>query len=301
MKPFLMTIVSLFSASLFIQQANAQEASDNTSSLLWEISGNGLEQSSYLYGTIHMICEDDYFEPEGLEKAFAETDQLVVEVDITDPTIQMEGMKYSMMDDGNSLDKLISEEDYARLDKFFNENVTVPGTEMKLPLSAVKSMKPFLLSQFIMAPFIECENLASYEEKFIARSKKDKESVKSLESIKEVMGVIDQIPVERQAAMMIESLDGMEDAEGFSFNDLVVAYKSQDLAELGELLSELEMEDSEFGSLLLEKRNMNWMDDLTGYITDQSSLVAVGAAHLSGEDGLIELLRKDGYTVTAVK
>ncbi|MBX2846027.1 MAG: TraB/GumN family protein [Saprospiraceae bacterium] len=291
MKPLYVTLASFLAAiTVFSNPATAQENANH--SLLWKVSANGLEVPSYLYGTIHMICEDDYFEPTGLEEAFEATDQLVLEVDISDPSIQVESLKYSFLPAGKTLEDYTTEEEYGRLETFFAEKVD-------MPLSMLKTMKPFLLSSLMIMPYIDCPQPDSYEMKFATRSKKDGEAIHSLESMEEVMSVLDEIPYERQAQMMVESIDMME-SEAFTFEDMIRLYKSQDLEALVDAMSEYEAGSEEFNELLLTKRNNNWMDDLEAYMKDKPSLVAVGAAHLGGETGLIQLLRDKGYTVEPI-
>ncbi len=62
--------------------------SNDQSSLLWKISGNGLTEESYLFGTIHIICADQFLMDNLIKNAFKSTDQLVMELDMSDPDLQ---------------------------------------------------------------------------------------------------------------------------------------------------------------------------------------------------------------------
>jgi uncharacterized protein YbaP (TraB family) len=71
---------------------------DKTNTLLWEISGNGLQQPSYLFGTIHMICKEDFFISEIVKQKFNSSKRVYLELDMDDPQLQgkmMQNMQLS--------------------------------------------------------------------------------------------------------------------------------------------------------------------------------------------------------------
>ncbi|WP_332913994.1 TraB/GumN family protein [Algoriphagus boritolerans] len=74
-----------------VGSATAQE-----SSLLWKISGNGLEKESYLFGTIHIICKSDFLMDERITTAFESTEELILELDMSDPQLQLKMQQVSM-------------------------------------------------------------------------------------------------------------------------------------------------------------------------------------------------------------
>ncbi len=260
--------------------------------LLWKISGNGLAKASYLFGTIHLLCADDYFEPGGLDAAFKNTDQLVLEINVSDPTVALGMLTSGMMDDGKHLRDLISEEDYTFVDDYFKEQVG-------MPLSMLGRMKPLLLSSFTMDTGSDCQ-MASYELKFIKRAKEEKEEVGSLETLQEVMAMFDKIDYKSQAEMLVQSLKQEKNGDS-NFDEMVAIYRAQDLVKLQEMIAEYSEEESSFGELLVDGRNENWMDDIKAHMEKMPSLIAVGAGHLPGKNGLINKLRKAGYVVSRVK
>lgn len=92
-----MKTLNLFIFCLLLHFANAQEKS-----LLWQISGNGLAKPSYLYGTIHLICPNDYFMTDSTKAAFARTEQVYLELDMDDPSIMSKMMRTAMFSDGKN-------------------------------------------------------------------------------------------------------------------------------------------------------------------------------------------------------
>lgn len=93
---------------------NEQEAMD---ALLWKIEGKDLTEPSYLYGTIHIISQNDFFLTDATKQAFDESQKVVLELDMDDPQMPMQMMQYANMQDGQTLDQLLSEETYQKLDE----------------------------------------------------------------------------------------------------------------------------------------------------------------------------------------
>ena len=113
---YVLLLFTLF-ISLF---SNAQELEK---SLLWKISGNGLKKPSYLFGTIHLTC-DSSLDANTLN-ALEATEQLYLELDMDDKSIQMQMMKLMMMKDGAKLSTLLSPEDFKILDEFMKKNLNM--------------------------------------------------------------------------------------------------------------------------------------------------------------------------------
>ena len=141
-------IVALFALLPF--SVIAQE-----SSLLWKISGNGLEQDSYLFGTIHLLCQNDLEITESMKTALSNSNKLVLELDYDDPSMPIEIQKWAMLEDGKKISDFVSEEDYTMLSEFFQSNIG-------MPLDNLASMKPFLLMSLVIPAAMECPP-GSYE------------------------------------------------------------------------------------------------------------------------------------------
>ncbi len=94
----------------------AQQSPTLANSLLWKIEGKDLESPSYLYGTIHVISQSDFFLTDATKAAFDESQEIVLELDMDDPQMGMQMMQQAGMKDGQTLDKLLPEEDYQQLD-----------------------------------------------------------------------------------------------------------------------------------------------------------------------------------------
>jgi uncharacterized protein YbaP (TraB family) len=279
-------IAALGLCSLF---ATAQKL-DN--SLLWKISGNGLSKPSYLYGTIHITC--DAILDKNILNALDATSQLYLELDADDPDMQAQMMGDLMMKDGSKISTLLSEADYAMVSEFVKTNAG-------MPLSMMDNMKPFIVSAMLYPGMLNCP-VQSFEAELTKVTQQQNEEVYGLETVPEQMAVFDAIPYKDQASELITmARDGIEKSRS-EFKKMMDAYNRKDLNGLMELMNDAENPMySEHNDILLTNRNKNWIPKIEKVIKEKPTFFGVGAAHLAGDNGVINLLRKKGYKVEAVK
>jgi len=261
-------------------------------SLLWKISGNGLENPSYLYGTIHMTC--NYVLTDKMKKAFEETNQLALEIDMDDPEMQTKMMQGMMMTDGKTMKSILSEEDFSELSAFFKDN-----TGMNLEM--FNTVKPFAVSAMLISKMVPCSPPGSYELEFMKIAKDQNEEVQGLETIEYQMGVFDSIPYKDQLDELVKmAKEGIEESK-HEFTKITELYTIEDIEGLLKVMTESEDMTAKFKDELLDKRNQNWIPVIQKMSKEKPTFFGVGAMHLPGEEGVIKLLRNAGYTVEAVK
>lgn len=261
-------------------------------SLLWEISGRGLAKPSYLFGTIHLICPTDFSLSDSLKTTLARTQQVALEMDMDDPGMMAGMMKTMNMAAGNELKKLVTEQEYQRLDRFFKDSVHVG-------LAMFERAKPFVLMGPLFNTVLDCQP-QSYEMALVELAGKQKSEVIGLETLEEQMAIFDTIPYKDQAKMLLTLIDSLPSARK-EFKSLVALYKAQNISELYgmTLKSEFGMEGNE--EVMLFARNQRWIPRIRRIASAKPTFFAVGAAHLGGEKGVIALLRKEGFMVRAVR
>lgn len=259
-------------------------------SLLWKVSGNGI-QTSYLYGTIHMTCDNTL--DDATKKAIAATKQLYLELDMDDPGMMPGMMKGINMKDGLTMDRLASADDYKLVDAFFKK-------KMGVGIDAMKTMKPMMLSAMLLPAALGCTP-KSIEEALMTEAKNNGEETFGLETVEEQLAVFDAIPYKIQMEELVKTArgDGQNDLDELA--ELVKLYSDKDLDALVAASEKSENRTTaEFGDILLKNRNQNWIPRILRLIKEKPTFFGVGAAHLGGPDGVIRLLRKMGYTVEAV-
>lgn len=290
-----MKILKVLGALFFFYSCNAQSkqtrlkvnADDN--SLLWEISGNGLKNSSYLFGTFHLMCKNDISFSEQLKAALSNADQVYLEMDMDDPAIMLGGFLMMNMKDGKKLQDLYTEEEYKKVASYFKDT-------LHMPLELLGRTKPFFLAAMLYPKMMPCKTISGVEEELMKLAKLQKKEIKGLETMEFQSAVFDSIPYTEQAKDLLKSIDSISTYQKY-FDTMLAVYKSQQLKEI-----ENQFKDSEFGmeehqDLLLNDRNKNWVNQLKTIMVKNSVFVAVGAGHLVGNKGVIALLRKGGYTV----
>jgi len=262
--------------------------------LLWAIYGQGVKDTSYLFGTIHMIPASDFFLPAGTERAIENSSRIYFEIDLAimeDPVRQMEIMQQSFMRDELSLGDLLSEEDYGIVRAHFEK--------MGFPIFLVERMKPIFLSVFadedLFRTIGEDGGMKYYEMELLRIAKEAGVEMKGLEPIEFQMAIMDSVPYREQATMLVQSIKAEESQKG-NMDTLIQDYLEGDIEALLAGFSADSL--SRYDSLLLISRNHNWIPVMREAMSVGRCFFAVGAGHLPGRDGVIQLLRKEGYTVS---
>lgn len=260
-------------------------------SLLWKIEGKEVAQPSYLYGTIHLICPSDFVLSDSLKACLKQTDRLTLEIDMDDPGMMMAMAQTMMMKDNKVLKDLLNAADYQRLNAFFKDSVG-------MNIAALERAKPFVLMSILLNRVLACQP-QSYELSLMNLAKAGQKEVLGLETIGEQMAVFDSIPYEEQANMVMGLIDSLPQARQ-EFGKMVELYRQQDLDALYALTLESDFDMEKNQEVLLTARNRRWIPVIRRQVAEKPTFIAVGAAHLGGPEGVIALLRQEGYMVTPV-
>lgn len=280
------------------------ETKNNETSLLWEISGNGLEKSSYLFGTHHLAPITFLDSVPGLQESFMLTQQLVGELDMNNMgEMQMKLMSESLMPEGTTYDSLLDRNDIVLLDSMLINTVGVG-------LERFGQMKPALLNNLITLTlyqkFYPRETVEESMDEYLQKqAEKYFRPVIGLETIDDqIYALYNSQSLERQAEMlmcMVKNPDLLKD----QMDELQAGYNTHDLKRIEELYSKDLPNDpcpstQEEKDIMNKNRNLKWLERLPEIMSGKPSFIAVGCAHLPGNDGLIEGLRNLGYKVKPV-
>ncbi len=273
-----------------VQQKTGTESKALANTLLWEISGNGLTKPSYLFGTMHLLCADDAVLSDNMKNVIRESDRIYFEIDMDNMMEMMGALKYLKMSGNKKLSDLLTAEEYARVKTYFEKN---PGM---IPFSMMESFKPFFINSLISEQKMTCGSKGGMEQVIMAESKQYRKEIKGLETVQFQASVFDSIPYSQQAKELVKSIDSADKNAGVT-EELLAVYRRQDLAKIEELTNKEEGGVAEFIDLLLFNRNADWAKKMTGIMQSGGILFAVGAAHLPGEKGVLNLLRNQGYQI----
>ncbi|NHM05326.1 TraB/GumN family protein [Flavobacterium celericrescens] len=261
-------------------------------SLLWKISGNGLQEPSYIFGTIHATCDASL--DENTIKALQETKQLYLELDMDDKAMQMQMLKYMKMNNDVKLSTLLSAEDFKIVDEFLKKH-------MNMSAKMFDTFKPFVVSSMLLPKMLDCK-FQSVESELIKVTEKQGEEIYGLEDIKDQMKVFDAIPYQVQADELLKTAKSDLKQDKEEFIKLLEIYKDKDIEGMLKAMDESENKiSSENQDLLLNNRNKNWIPIISETASKIPTFFGVGAGHLAGEEGVIKLLRKEGFIVEPVQ
>jgi hypothetical protein len=264
--------------------------------LLWRISGKGTTRPSYLFGTMHILCASDARLTDSVKAAIAACDEVYFEINLSDMSDMLNSIKYMRMNDSKKLSDLLKPDEYARVKDYFTRHSSL------LPFSMLERFKPMLISGLIEEQGLDCQTTDGMELMIMQQlhSSTEKKPVNGLETAEFQAGLFDSIPYEQQAKELVNYIDSADENKKAT-RQLAELYIHQDLDSIGQLSDKDDPGMSGYMDLLLYNRNRKWARELDTLLPGKSLLIAVGAAHLPGKEGVIELLRREGYTVDPVK
>lgn len=259
--------------------------------LFYEITGNGLESPSYLFGTIHIICEDDFYLGQNVQDKVIEAQKLVLEIDLDDPNMMQVVFANINNPSGEQITDYLDEDQFKATQQFLLENAAVD-------IGMMKSMRPFMLLSMLYPKMLECETKA-YELELMKIAKENEMPVLGLESIEDQLLVFESIPLDEQYKNLYDYVSDFEKGRK-EFKKLIETYSSKDIDRMVEMVSE-SPEYKNYQDIMLDNRNSNWISPMKSMMAEGKMFFAVGAGHLGGTKGLLNLLRKEGYNIKAIE
>jgi uncharacterized protein YbaP (TraB family) len=268
---------------------NAQAASP-----VWAIRGT--HNTVYLAGSIHLLPANDAALPPAFDRAYADSAQLVMELDLGkfDAMEAMSWMSaHGELPKGTTLREVLGEARYAR--------VNAAATNLGLMPAGLKTASPWMVGIELSDAAYMHEGFdpdQGVEEQLVQRAQADHKPTAGLETLEEQLGGLVTLSTDNQVRMLDQTLDELKDIKS-EMRDVVSAWRRGDSARLAALLSS---EYDAFPALyqpLVTERNRRWLPQVQALLkSDDNAMVVVGALHLVGRDGLLEQLRKKGYRVT---
>ncbi|HCN48928.1 MAG TPA: TraB/GumN family protein [Chryseobacterium sp.] len=275
--------------SISFNSASAQHKNtENKNSLLWEVSGNGLSKPSYIAGTFHILCSKDFEIKPKVLKALEKSDNFVMEINYTDPN-EMASLQKMYQTDHKISDQLSPDEA-----KELNTLLADYGTSLK----NIDSSSPQALYALLSAKAVPCPQteIKLYEMELLQKAIKDKKSIKGLEKVTDQMKSINEA---YDLKSIIAQLKMGKEYEVL-FKKMIEAFKNENAQSLYTLFKDDRFMNAQQEKAMLTNRNKNWVKIMPEIMKKEGSFFAVGGSHLMGENGIIPLLRSQGYTVKAV-
>ena len=280
--------------------------------LLWKISGNGLQKPSYIIGTYHLADASFADSIKGLKAALETSEQVYGEIimaDITSPENMQKMQAAMMLPDGQTIDKLYTADEMTRINALVK---SVLGVELTNPMvmQQLGKLTPYALQvQLTVLIYMKKHPVFNPNNSFDGYFQKEAtakgKGVGGLETFDfQINTLYKSTTMERQKQLLLCLADNLEFNEEQTEN-IIKAFFSQNLDAI-EKAMDAKMNNTcdatpEEKDTLIYARNDNWMKLIPGIMKQKSTFFAVGAGHLPGERGVLNQLKKAGYTVEGVK
>lgn len=289
MKKLMLTLAVLLGA---VTGANAQ--------LLWKISGNGLSKPSYMVGTHHVAPISTLDSIKGFDEALESADAVygeVVMADMNAPEAQQKMMAMAMAPADSMLTVVLTPEQFKMVDSVVQKYTMGQATlaQMAMMKPAIVGVQLAMLQSMKAFPgFNAAEQL---DQEVQRRGEAAGKKIGGLETVDFQLNMLLGEPIATQAEDLVDMARKDEGMEEFA-HKLADSYRAQDLDEMLRLMLDPEMGTSEAEmERMITSRNVTWVESLKTLMPEESVMICVGAGHLPGDKGLINLLRSAGYTV----
>ena len=261
---------------------------------VWRVTDG--ESTVYLGGTVHLLRPEDYPLPEEFDQAYEGSSELFFETDISsmnDLSVQAQMLQQLTYSDGRTLKDVLDKEAYAALETY------TAGVGM--PLMMLEQFKPGMIVSTLQV--LEFQRMGftpqGVDAFFNTQALTDGKSVGALETLDEQIGFLAAMGEGYESEFIMMSLEDL-DSTAKLMDEMIGAWRVGDSEALQTLFVDdmLERAPAVYDSLL-RQRNLRWVPQIEAMFNDpDTEFVLVGAAHLVGADGLVELLRARGYDIS---
>lgn len=282
-----MKTISLFAIITFIVATFTVRAQENA--VLWKISGNGLTKDSYLLGTMHIMCEEDYILKDKIKNLIPLVDVVTFEVNLASE--ENKALIPEMMKPDTSFLKGLTKAELTQMDSIL--------TSKQFSIQMFDMMSPALFVSLLSLKALDCSdprNVKTMETDIQKLATAANKKIDDLETLKFQMDMLNKM---FKASDLLEYLNKMDEMPAVS-KKMIKAYQDENLTDLETILYDSSYMSKEEQADFLTKRNKNWLNKIPAKMKESSHLFAVGAGHLVGNEGLLKLLAAKGYKLTPI-
>ena len=276
---------------LALSAARSLGAQERT--LLWKVSEG--DKSIFLLGSIHYLRKENYPLNQAILDAFDASDRLVLEIDLQNTpagAAQRLTLEKAVYRDGSNLAQNVSQETYQLASK--------RAAELGIDMQVVQPMKPWFVAMTMLAVKLQRMGLdpkLGVDHHLAERAKRDGKPTSGLETLEFQLGIFDQLSKREQELMLRETAGELERIDK-NVKDIVESWLKGDGERLAALLLAGMRQYPELQQKLVIERNRRWLDQIAKLVEQGSSaMVVVGAAHLVGQEGIVDMLKARGLSV----
>lgn len=261
---------------------------------IWRLSDE--DSTVYLAGSVHLLREKDLPLPAAFDQVYESAAEIVFEIDMaamTDPAVALEIRRLGSLPQGESLADRFAPATMERLRGYLE----AAGRDPRL-FDAMAPAMVFLTISSLEAARHGARPELGLESTYFARSAKDGKPSRGLETVARQIAILDGLGAAALEEVVNASLDALDEGEAI-FDGITDAWRRGDGEGLAALLERGGAFPEALREALLTERNRAWIPEVEAALaTDRDVMFLVGAAHLVGEESVVELLRAKGYEVT---
>jgi uncharacterized protein len=281
----------IFILSVFIQLS----AYSQTDGILWKVTGKGLSKPTYILGTIHITCNSNKIMTPLIDSLVAKTDVLATEINFTDASEIQKIMESENELSAFNINEILNPKEYALVDSVYN--ALLQDTLLKYNTKSLMAV----LSKLIMSPaIIGCTKGEVIDILVTIKAYGMAKKMVGLDGFDFQKKLLDSIPEADKKEWLLEFCKNIEKSK-LEYRTLENAYLKQQAEEVYKIGFKTNPEFIKYEKLFLTDRNIKWANYLQANMKLNAYFVAVGAAHLSGNNGLVSLLKRAGYKLTPIK
>lgn len=261
--------------------------------MIWVAEGD--TNRVYLLGSIHFLREQDYPLPAAIDIVYRDVEQLVMELDMDDidPVAALMNLQaYGVFTDGTTLAEAMGPELYGQAE--------AAAAEADIPIDMFERSEPWLAAmtvQEILMMRIGFQADMGIEMHLMGRAASDGKPISGFETVEQQFQFLDGLSMETQIQWFLQSIIETQRFE-LLVDELVAAWRSGDVDYLEEELLQEMKAYPEMHDEILVNRNRNWIPPIMAMLEDDDDyLIIVGAAHLVGDNGVPDLLSKQGVRI----
>jgi hypothetical protein len=284
----ILALLLLLAVSAGWRSIGAQERT-----LLWKVSQS--DKSIFLLGSIHYLRKENYPLNQAILDAFDVSERLVLEIDLQNTpagAAQRLTLEKAIYRDGSNLAQNVGQETY--------QLATKRAAELGIDMQVVQPMKPWFVALTMLAVKLQRMGLdpkLGVDHHLAERAKRDGKPTSGLETLESQLGIFDQLSKREQELMLRETAAELERIDK-NVKDIVESWLKGDGERLATLLLAGMRQYPELQQKLVIERNRRWLEEIAKLVEQGSNaMVVVGAAHLVGQEGVVEMLKARGFSV----
>ncbi len=262
-------------------------------SCLWKATSK--KGMLYIQGSVHLLKSNDYPLPPAIETAYTDSDILILEADMKamlDPETQKMIMAKALLKGDQTLESILQPEVYAQL--------STKLADAGLPSPVIQKFKPWFATMTLMLTKMQAMGFdpkLGLDQYFYGKAVSDQKPVVGLETVKFQIDLFDALAESNQNDYTKRALDELGLIETI-LDQLMLAWKKGDIEGLGKLMLKSFEDYPDLHERFVIERNKNWIKIINSRASKKKThMIVVGAAHLPGKEGLLELLKEKGYAL----